>query len=118
MAATVSLLNVLLNSGVQGTISLYTGIYVGLASGGSAITGANYSNQQITAFDAAANGVKTASARVNFSPTGAGPGGFPYDEIRLWSAITGVQLHSKVVSPSQFVSNGDTHSILISISGA
>ena len=118
MAASVTFLNKVLDSGVQGTINSYTGIYVSLFSGGSRITGGNYADQQITAFNSASSATKAATARVNFAPTGAPQGGFPYDSLRLYSTNSGIEFHSITVSPAQFIANGDTHQILITLSGS
>jgi len=117
MAASISFLNSMLNSGVAGVQAVYTGIYVSLYSGGSAVTGANYNNQLISAFNAASNATKAATARVNFAPTGAAAGGWGYDSVRLFSNNSGVELHSIAVNPTQFIANGDTHQILVTFSG-
>ena len=118
MAASAQFLNTLLDSGVRGVDVSGTGIWVGLYSGGAvSSTNPQYSHQKITTFDIAAGGIKPASARVNFSPTGAVQGGWPYDEIRLYTTGTGMQLFSLTVSPAQYIANGDTHQILCRISG-
>lgn len=118
MAASVQFLNTLLDSGVRGISVSGNGIWVGLYSGGSvSSTNPLYSHQYISLFDNAAAGIKAASARVNFSPTGFAPGGIAYDEIRLYTSGTGTLLHSVTLNPSQFIQNLDTHSILIRFSG-
>lgn len=119
MAASTQFLNTMLDSGVRGVSVSGGGIFVGLYSGGSvSSTNPLYTHQQITAFDNAAGGLKPASARVNFAPTGFVQGGLPYDEIRLYTVGTGTQLHSIAVSPAQFIANGDLHSVLIRFSGS
>jgi len=118
MPASVTFLNKVLDSGVQGVINSYTGIYVGLYSGSTQASGGNYAQQQVSAFNLAVSGVKDATARVNFAPTGVSAGGWAYDELRLYSAATGIQLHSRTVSPAQYIANGDVHQILISFSGS
>lgn len=116
MAASVAFINKMLDSGVQGTINAYTGIYVGLYSGGAVPPDGGYSHKQIVSFDSASNSTKAASARVSFSPTGASAGGWGYDEVRLYSNLTGTLLHS-ISTVNQFIINNDTQQILVTFSG-
>lgn len=117
MAASVSFLNSMLDGGITEVASDYTGIWVGLYSGGAVPLG-NYSHQYVSAWNAASNSTKAATARVNFAPTGSPQGGFPYDEIRLYGSGTGLLLHSISVIPAQFIANLDIHQILVQISGS
>lgn len=117
MAASVAFINKLLDYGISG-ISASSGIYVGLYSGGAQPTDGGYSQKLVSSFDPATGAVKAASVRVHFSPTGAAAGGWGYDEIRLYTQNTGNMLHSKQVSPPQYIANLDAHQILISFTGA
>lgn len=117
MAASIALLNRILDYGISG-ISAASGIYVGLYSGGAAPTDGGYVQKLISTFDASSGGVKAASVRVHFSPTGAAAGGWGYDEVRIVAPMSGVTLHSRTISPPQFINNLDAHQILISFSGA
>lgn len=115
MAASTSFINTVLDSGIAGVQTAYTGIYVGLYSGGTEANGGNYNQQLIPAFNAASSATKAATNRVNFAPTGAN---WSYDQLRLYSVNTGVLLHSVTVSPSQIINAGDIHSILVTFSGS
>lgn len=117
MPASTSFLNSMLNSGIAGVQAQYTGIYVGLYSGGAVPLG-TYSHQLISSFDVAVSGTKAATLRAFFAPTGSPQNGYPYDEVRLYSNLTGVQLHSVSVNPAQFIQNGDVHQILVTFSGS
>ncbi len=117
MAASIAFINRLYDYGISG-ISAASGIYVGLYSGGAQPTDGGYSQKLISSFDAATGAVKAASVRVTFSPTGAAAGGWGYDEVRLYTQNTGNLLHSRTVSPPQYINNLDSHQILVSFSGA
>ena len=118
MPASELLLNGLLDYGVANLIIDIGNFYVGLAISGSQISGGGYNHQIVTTWNTAAGGIKPATARVNFSPTGATNGGWAYNTIQLWTANSGDLLHSKTISPVQFIANGDTHQILVRLSGS
>lgn len=115
MAASVTFLNSALDGAVIQTTGLYGAFSVALFSGATEASGGGYAKQIISTWNASATGVKQITSRVNFSPSGVN---WNYDTVSLYGQTGTLLLHSVAVSPIQTIIAGDTHQILVQLSGS
>lgn len=113
MPATVAMLNTALNSGISGVVGAHGTICAALWYGANEVASGGYMRLPITGFDPASAAIKPASHRVSWTPTT----NIFYDTIYLLGTGASTTLHYVSAGGIQQIQAGNTHQILVSISG-